>query len=153
MANRMWTEFSFTPVKGLHTVYAQIAFNGTGSPTLLAWNPATKTYAAAPTGGTQGVLSVTRNGTGDYTIKLQDTYQRLLGYDPMFIGSTNAAAPIAQVKVASSPNAAGSTTAQGLGTGFNSINLLTFSAQGTAADPAATELGIIGLTMQNSAAF
>jgi len=153
MANRWFNQFLTTPAKGIVIVKAQIAFAATAAPTLVAWNPSTRTYAAAPTGGTHGVTSVARNGTGDYTIVLQDTYQRLAGFFVSFIGSANAVAPLFQVKVASNPNLTASLVAQGLGTTAKTINLLLFSAANTAADPAATELGIVTLHLQNSAAF
>jgi hypothetical protein len=54
-----------------------------------------------------------RNGTGDYTLTLQDKFIRVLQAGITFIGSANAAAPLYQLKVASNPNAAGATTANG----------------------------------------
>ncbi len=153
MGNHHWNQFSLTPVKGVNAIYAQVAFNATGTPTLVAWNPSTRTYAAAPTGGTQGVLSVSRTGTGAYTITLQDTYQRLIACNVTLIGSAAALAPIWQVKVASNPNAAAATTAQALGTSANAVQIQFYASQNSAADPAATELGIIEIKVQNSAAF
>ena len=154
MANRFFSEFNYMLDKGVVTLFAAVQFNGSSTPTLVQWNPTSRTYSAAPTAGSRGIKSITRNGLGDYTITLQDTYQRLLVFGVTFVSSTTAAAPIAQVKVASNPNSAGSTSAQGLGTGFNAIEFLTFGAQNplTAADPANTELGIINITLQNSSA-
>lgn len=153
MANRQFTQFNLMMDKGVVTLFAAIGFNGSGTPTLYQWSPTARTYSAAPTAGCRGIKSITRNGTGDYTLTLQDTYQRLLVAGITFISNSNAAGPIYQVKVASNPNTAGSTVAQGLGTAFNAVEILTFSAQGTAADPGTTELGIVNLTLQNSSAL
>jgi hypothetical protein len=153
MANRFFTEFNYMLDKGVITLFVAIGFNGSGTPTLFQWNPTTRTYAAAPTGGARGISKIARNGTGDYTITLQDTYQRLLVAGLTFISNSNVAGPIYQVKVATNPNLAGSTAAQGLGASFNAVEILTFSAQGTAADPGTAELGILNLSMQNSSAL
>lgn len=153
MANRFFSEFNYMMDKGVVTLFAAVGFNGAGTPTLYQWNPTARTYSAAPTGGCRGVKSIARNGTGDYTLTLQDSYQRLLVAGLTFISNSNAAGPIYQIKVASNPNTAGSAVAQGLGTSFNAIEVLTFSAQGAAADPGNTELGIINITLQNSSAL
>ena len=160
MAQRLWEQYTLSPEKGIVALYAVIGFNGSSTPHLLAWNGATGVYNTAATTGTmpgyRGVKSVARNSAGNYTIVLQDTYQRILTANVTFIGSTNAVAPIAQIKVASDP-----TNSQAFGTGVgaalsttnNTVTLLTFSAAGTAADPAATELGILELVLQNSVAY
>jgi len=105
MANRTFIDSSFTIVKREVRLYAAVAFTdevGGITPALQKWNypqmgqvsaPA-RTYTAAPTTtpagsgyplqyqtGAEGVRTVTRTGTGLYTFKMQDNYQRILRVD------------------------------------------------------------------------
>lgn len=155
MANRNWVNVNVTPEKGLITLYVPVAFNSTSAPSLLQWNTITRTYAAAPAAGCRhGAVSFVRNSAGNYTLTLQDTYQRCVELDVTIISSANPLAGSPAIRTASNPNLSGSTVAQGLGTAAtsNSVNFLLFSSAGTPADSAATELGIIKLVLQNSSA-
>jgi hypothetical protein len=158
MANRFYDQFQQTLVRGLVTAFIDVKFNGSGSPTLVDFNYSvangTGTLATANSKGSKfGGLTFVRNGTGDYTLTLQDKFIRILQAGVTLIGSSNVAAPLWQIKVASNPNAAGATTSAGwTSTANNAVELLFFSAQGTAADPAATEFGVIGLQLMNSSA-
>jgi hypothetical protein len=154
MANRTFNQFVSSLEKGIVFIEAAVGFNSSSTPNLLAWNGATRVYTKVST-ATRGVLSFTRGGTGNYTLTLSDAYARLLGCFVTFIGSANAAAPIWQVKVGTDPTngqAFGTGFGAGLGSTSNALNLLTFSAQGTAADPANTEIAVISLMLQNSSA-
>lgn len=162
MPNRLADQFQQTLVRGLWSVFVEVQFNGSGTPTLIQQvtpqSGAKWTFAAAPAAGTRwGALTFVRNGTGDYTLTFVDKYVRVLAYSCTWIASTNTAAPITQMKVASNPNAAASTTGMGW-TGANgspsqnAVELLFFSAQGSAADPAATEMAVFAFQMQGSAA-
>lgn len=84
MANRAFQQFSYRLEKGICVVHLHAAIGATGAPTLQSWAPNTRTYATAGTAGFGGVKSITRTGTGLYSIVLQDTYQRLLGVSAMF---------------------------------------------------------------------
>lgn len=57
------------------TLFAQVAIGATGAPTLSrGW----------------GVASVTRTDTGDYTVVLEDKYNRLFNVDVMYLHGTDA---------------------------------------------------------------
>lgn len=160
--NRWSDQFQQSLIRGLWTFFADVQFNGAGTPTLVQAtyvnNSSSVTWATAGAKGSKtGALTFTRSGTGDYTLTFSDKWIRVLNYSPMFLASGNAAAPISQVKVASNPNAAGSTTGMGW-TGAsgspsnNAVELLFFSAQGTVADPAATEMAVLSFQIMASTA-
>ena len=162
MSNRNYDQFQQTLIRGLVSLFAYVKFNGAGAPTLadikILQNNQVVSFVTAPTGGAKGgSLSLLRNGVGDYTLTLQDKYVAVLAASMTFLSNSNAASPIIQIKVASNPNAAGSSTGQGW-TGasgspsLNAIEFLTFSAQGTSADPGAGELGILSLQLMNGTA-
>lgn len=154
MANRTYAKESYYGDKDLVVITAVVAFNSSSAPSLLSCALSSGIYTVAPSVGTAHFKSFTRAGTGDYTLTLKDNFVRLIQYNISFIGSANAAAPICQVKVASDPtNGQAFGTAIACGTvrsGASSIHLLTFSAQGAAADPAATEVALIQIQLQNS---
>lgn len=101
MANRTFIDKSYTMLKREVRLYAAVAFTdeaGGITPTLQTWNypvfgggTNARTYTAAPTTpagqgyplqyqtGAEGVRSITKTGTGLYTLKMQDNYQRVLG--------------------------------------------------------------------------
>lgn len=154
MADRQFQQMAYTIEKSPVTLWIPIAFAATAAPMLLQWNPLTRTYAAAPSiGSRHGAISVTRNSVGNYTLILRDTYQRILETDFTIISSANPVAGAIAIRAASNPNAANAVTATGLSTTSNSVNFILFSSANTPADPAATELGIVMLTLQNSAAI
>ena len=67
MANRNFTEdncYSFS--KGFTVLSAKITIGATGAPTLVA-------------ASSKGIASIARNGAGDYTLTLSDTYNEFLG--------------------------------------------------------------------------
>lgn len=131
-----------------------MAFNAASAPTLLQWNPATRTYAAAPSVGSRhGALSFVRNSTGNYTLTMPFTFQRLMEMDLTFITSANPLGLGASIRAASNPNAANAATATGLNTASNAVVIIIEASAGGLVDPAATELGIVKLTLQNSAAI
>lgn len=158
MANRFYDQFQQTLVRGLVTVFIDVKFNASSTPTLVDFNYSLAngngTLATASSKGSKlGGLTFVRNGTGDYTLTLQDKFIRVLQAGITFIGSANVAAPLYQIKVASNPNAASATTANGwTSSASNAIEMLFFSSQGTAADPAATEFAVINLQLMNSSA-
>lgn len=162
MANRNFDQFQQTLVRGLVSMFAYVKFNGSGSPTLLDvkvfQNNQTVNFVTAPTAGAKGgALSIVRNGTGDYTLTLQDKFVAVLQFAITFVSNSNAASPICQLKVGGNPNTAGTTYGQGWtgATGspsLNAVEFLTFSAQGTPADPGTGELGIVSLQLMNGTA-
>jgi hypothetical protein len=148
MANRFLQQFRFGFEKMPVDVYAVINIGASGAPTLEAWTPSTGgggSYAAAQSTGFRGVKSIVRNGTGDYTLTLQDSYQRLVGFDVTFQSATTAkaVAPIVSIQ--------GTGTTLGTSTG-GTIRFFTQSAANTAADPASGEVMLIHVALQNSTA-
>lgn len=171
MADRSFIDKQYTLLKGVTKLWPVFNVGAAGAVTLQKWNypslgqgSAAWTYTAAPTtgGGTawpvadvagaDGVRSVTRTGTGAWTITLQDSYHRLLGVDCMFTASAGGGAP------ASSPACVAVQVLGNLKGGSNgdvtlqtggTIKLLFQSAAATAADPASGEQIILEITLQN----
>ncbi len=104
MANRQFIDANFSLVKRMVHLFATVSQpeGVTPTPALQQWNygtfgvgPTIRTYTAAPSTpvpptsagnfpgqyqiGTEGVMLVTRTGTGLWTIRLQDNYQRMVG--------------------------------------------------------------------------
>ncbi len=155
MANRYFTQFQLSAIKGLVNVYPALLFNGAANPTLEAWNPAKGTYAPATSVGTGGVLSCTRSGVGTFVLTLQDSYTRLVGAGITFMAAATApAGPVFQCVVASVPSAGFTSN-----TVFNQLTLKFWGPTNAttttliATDPAATEFGVIALQLQNSTAL
>lgn len=155
MANRLYAQNMLAPNKAVTKVFATVAFDGSGVPTLEQWpaSQASLTYTAAPTTGTmpgwQGVESITKNGTGDYTFLFQDGFPRLLNVTAVFQSSTGLpSAPIFGVK---------SATLATLGTAVSSssgaqIELIFTTAGGGSATAVTSCTGFFEFTFQNSSA-
>jgi hypothetical protein len=101
MAGRLFNQFRFSFEKKPVDIY--MAWDGGGAGVNCALlNPLTSvtkaganTAVAAPTGGIRGVTSVTRVGDGEYTIKFQDNYAKLLDVSFVVYAKDNSAAPLA----------------------------------------------------------
>lgn len=139
MANRFWVNQSFQLEKSVVRLYAQVTFGGTGAPTLVTAN-------------SKGVVSVTRNSAGKYTVVLGtnaanlDQYPRLLMVDVNFDATGNGgsapASPLTYL-TGNAVNTAGSCSFQ-----FQCTN-----SAGTATDPASGEKCFVEITLSNSGAY
>lgn len=136
MANRYTNQFIGAFEKKVVNIYARVTFGNTGAPTL----DATKS---------KGVVSVTRNGAGDFTFVfgtktgMLDVYNKLLQATCTFnAGSSLPAAPIMSVKTNSVATV-----------GTCSLRVL-FACLDTpaATDPANGEVGHFMFTMGDSTA-
>lgn len=67
MANRWMQQFWLSFIKGKASLFGQVAIGATGAPTLSAAN-------------SMGITSITRNSAGNYTIVLNDTWVKFLGF-------------------------------------------------------------------------
>lgn len=129
MANRQFNEVQMNLVKGVVTLYAEVAVGAAGAVTLkkrqykaagaTATTPASS-LVNAPTSGidyavgnAQGIRSVSAAGDGLWTITLSDPYLYLLG-----------------VSLANTSNATGVPTVMGLGVVSGSTNVTTNTAKG-----------------------
>lgn len=72
MANRFFEQFYLSLVKGKVVLFGKAAIGAVGAPTLSAAN-------------SKGIASIVRKGLGDYEITLQDTYNSLLGFQPVVL--------------------------------------------------------------------
>lgn len=139
MSNRYTTQFVNTLSKGITCLYARVTFGAAGAPTI------------DRTGfQSQGIVSVTRNGTGLYTIVfgtqagMLDVYFKLLMVKHSFDESGNSGtAPVApgMFLVANSVATAATCSLQ-----------VQFNAAGVATDPAANEAVFLEFTLKNSTA-
>lgn len=113
---------------GVVDLFVSVAIGSSGAPTLDTTN-------------SKGIASITRNGTGDYTVTLQDSVNRLLQATCVFdtTGASGAvpAAPIMAVKAQSVTSA-------------KTVRLLFADVAGAAADPAEGEVVLVHLILKNS---
>ena len=146
MAERTFNQFSMTLIKRPVRIYAAVAVGAAGAVTLQKWNYPTlgsgtnaRTYTAAPTTaagngyptqyslGAEGVKSVTRTGTGLWTVQFQDAYQRCLrvGHNISIAGGLSNIVNVGINSTLTSMTASGGAT----------VGLALLSATATAADP------------------
>lgn len=160
MAQRQFSELQFSLLKRLVSIYCRVNIGGSGAVTLQKWSypiglgsGSAGSYGAAPTTGVgyavgngEGVRSVVRNGTGDWTITLSDSYQRLVGVDATFTASSGLAGAI-NVGVNSTTTSVTTFTAVGNG---GLIRLTFISSQNTAADPNSGDKVDLAFTLADS---
>lgn len=151
MASRSFIDKQYSVIKREVRIYCTVSVGAAGAVTLQKWNypvfgsttsPAS-TYTAAPVlaappagtaswpamyqGGSEGVFSVTRTGTGLWTVKFQDSYQRLLnvtGHVKVAAGASNIVA-IAENSTVSAVQTAGGSV----------VGVALLSSSATVADP------------------
>ena len=129
MANRYTTQFVSALEKRVVTLYANVTFGASGAPTL---NYGSKYNS-------KGIVSITQNGTGDYTFVfgstgqsvIKDVYFNLLDVSVVFTAGASApAAPIISIETNSTATV-----------GSSSLRILLWDYAGVAANPANTEGG------------
>lgn len=125
MANRLYRQFRYSLEPMVVELYAKVSIGAAGAPTIVS---------------AKGIASVVRNSAGDYTINLQDTYQKLLDADMISIVATVPASPVMSVKLDSSAILAAPLVEVVMSTG------------GVATDPASGEILLIRLALSNSTA-
>lgn len=164
MADRTFVDKQLCLVKRRVELYAAFLVGAAGAVTLRKWNyptlgagPNARTYTAAPlagalpsgapyplqySAGAEGVRGVTRTGVGLWTLRLQDNYQRVLGASI----TTDVAGGLATVL-----HCALNSTITAMATaGGSTIGLALLSATGTAADPAAGDIILLKLDLQDA---
>lgn len=137
MANRNFTQFSFTMERQVVSLYAHVTFGASGAPTL-------------DTANSKGVVSVARNSAGKFTFVfgtqtgMLDVYNKLLCVKHVFDASGNSGtAPAAPGMFMLANNVAT----------FGTCSIqLEFNAAGTSTDPASGEGVYIEFVMKNSTA-
>jgi len=149
MANRNFANMQYSAVKGVVRLWARVSIGATGAPTLSKWNPATRTYSSAPTTGTgpyargaEGIKSIARNDVGVYTLTLQDTYQRVLGFKATFSNATGLPTIVAVGLWSAATDVTAATPV---------IKFTTMSSTATAADPANGDVMQLEIELQNTA--
>lgn len=139
MANRYTTQFVNTLSKGITVLYLRVTFGASGAPTI-------------DRSGfqSQGIVSVTRNSAGLYTIVfgtqagMLDVYYKLLMVKHVFDESGNSGtAPVSpgMFIVANSVSTPASCSVQ-----------IEFNSGGTATDPASGEAVLLEFALKNSTA-
>jgi hypothetical protein len=161
MVNRTFEQQSLSILKRQVSVWGVFSVGADGAVTLQKWNyPAlggssvSRTYSAAPTGtagigypqnyqiGADCVKSVTRTGTGLWTVTLQDNYQRML----MLECSVSIAGGLTNI-VAVGENSTISNMSAANG---SVIGVALLSANGTAADPTSGSIVRLKFELQDA---
>lgn len=150
MANRRFEQFTgLGLLKKTVRLYCVFSYASSGNTvTLKKWDYAAGALAAAPTAtgispyqtGDAGIKSIARNGTGIYTITLQDGYSRLLGVQ--YLGTVAASGVSTVVAVGTW------STVTSPSTGVIKVTLS--SATATAADPADGDVITLAIDLQDS---
>lgn len=155
MASRSFTSQAWSLEKQRVTLYATVDFDSGGAATLKAWSNSAQnpgggagSYINAITtnpGGSIGFAGVASisGSAGDYTLTLNDSYQRLLGFTGAVIKTTASTAQTFQVK------ADGVTTAGGGTIEFLTIGVSTTPAVVT---PASIRV-LFTIELSNSSAY
>lgn len=151
MANRQFQQYQYALEKAVVHLYCRVSVGGAGAVTLQKWNPASRTFSSAPTTGVgtyavgaQGIKTVTRTGTGAWTIVLQDSYQRLLGIR-LATTAASGVATVGGLAVDSTTDVTSNTAP--------TIKVVLFSTPGTPADPTSGDKIDLRFTLQNSGAL
>lgn len=144
MANRWSNQFVGAMEKGVTVLYAKVSFAASGVPTLVT----TLTVSGQNVGNSKGIASIAQNGTGDYTLTLQDTYVKLLGLSAVFDETSNSGtAPLCGsvwIKSDAVTTPAGAGTLRFVTGGY---------AAGAATNPASTEILKLTIHLCNSTAY
>lgn len=143
MADRTFQQFQGSIEKGVVKLFGRVSVAGAGAVTFQEWDRTSKAFATAPTNGSGGIASVTRTGTGAWTIVLQDAYQRLLGLR----ANTTAGSGVATV------GGCGVSSSSDVTTPATGILVVFFSTPGTPADPASGDKVDLEITLSNSGAL
>lgn len=163
MASRTFVDKQYTMVKRRVDLYAAVRGAGAAQPALQRWNypslgagTLARTYTAAPTAnalptgapyplqygcGAEGVRSITRLGVGQYTVQLQDNYQRVL----MATCTTDVAGGVAAIRQCYL-----NTTNTNMAAVGGSIIGLTFTAGAALADPAVGEILLLKFELSDA---
>jgi hypothetical protein len=136
MANRYGNQFKKSLVKEVWEIHAKCTFGSSGAVTLVQGNPP----------ASAGIVSVTKNATGQYTFVfgtqsgMLDVWPRLLNAQVMFdAGSSAPAAPIMGIITNSVATA-----------GTCSLKVRVVDYAGADASPASGEIGYFTFTFSNS---
>lgn len=154
MASRFLQNQQFSYDKYLVECSGVVNIGASGAPTLQQWTPSSGgggSYKAAVAAGARGIKSITRNSTGNYTVVLQDSFQRLVNYEISFIGPSGTTVPLAPIATVI-PSSGGTAT----NVNSNTSPQITFvcqSSAGTPADPASGEQMLLTFFLQNSTAY
>lgn len=150
MSNRQYQQKEYGFLRKLIRLYPVVAVGDNGAVTLKSRslsavgtnNSPTYSLVSAPTSGVGyaysdggGVRKVVRNGTGDWTFTLNDSYLYLVGITCVQISNTTGAvtSPVGTIGIVSGSTNVQTNTALGNG---GTIRIILSSASATAADPA-----------------
>ncbi len=148
MADRDFARDQGSPDKGRVTVTAIAKIGASGSVTLSSTVGLRKfvgaTYGQAAAAGFAGVATLVRNSTGNYTLTLQNSFNRLLGWDVKFGQATGT--------YALAPIVTADTTLSTVATGGKVFAFQCAATTGATTDPGSGETMYVTLDLQNSSA-
>lgn len=125
MANDRMYQFRYSYEAQLVDIFMNVSFGASGAPTLT-------------TKENYGITSITKTGTGAYTIALKSKFNRLMKFDAAFLNATAPAAPGFYVVADNSASATPTILVQFV------------NASGTATNPGSGEVGLFQITLKNS---
>lgn len=128
MANKTAFQFRYSYEREVTEIYAKVNIGASGAPTIAS-------------GNAKGVLSIVRNSAGNYTLTLQQPYNRLLDCSSQSIsGSSAQAAPMCTI------------VSEAVATAATPTVRLQYRAidNSTATDPASGEVLLIRIAVRNS---
>lgn len=135
MANAYLAQFRYSYEKNVTDIFLNVTIGATGAPTL-------NTSALA---SSKGVVSITRNGVGEYTILLKQPWIKLLNCDATVQNATGIGTSSAAIGIVSG------------GTNVSSVSAPTvqiqFSGAGAAVELASGSVVYLQITVSNSSAY
>lgn len=146
MAARTFQQFQGSLEKGVVKLWCYVSVGGSGAVTFKkwTWENGSGSYATADSSGYGGVVSVTKTGTGLWSVLLQDTYARVLGVTGTTFLAGGTATAVA-IGVNTTLTDVTSLTAPTV-----AVALLDSTAH--AANPASGDNVLLEITLQNSTA-
>lgn len=130
MANRQFSQLSYTLEKQVVNLFCTVNIGSTGAPTLVTAN------------ASKGVSTIVRNGVGKYTITLKDTYYKFFQISPNVINTNG---------IAAAPNFA--LISQAVNTLAAPTIVIQFSSGGSATELASGDVIYFNITLGNSSAY
>lgn len=129
-------QFRYSYQRDLVDIHAKISFGASGAPTLVTASSGQQGTVSLA----KGIVSITRNSAGKYTLVLKDNYFQLMGMQAAFVGVSGVpAAPIVNVF---SEQVSNVTTP--------SLIIQCLDAAGAAADPDDTSSMLLHLVFMNA---
>lgn len=123
-------QFQYSYEREIVKIYARIAIGASGAPTIVTTGSSASSV---------GIISVTRNSAGTYTLVLKDAFMRIMQLHSLFLVNGDPAAPLVNLMLDNTAAAS------------KSLKIQCNAVDGTTAtDPASGEIMLLEITLKNA---